>query len=180
MHRRPRGWRAVGWSTAAVAGCTLLGLGAGGGTLAFFNDGATAPGGTVTAGTAQLRVNDAASAPLAEATLSPATPAALSFVVSNTGDAPLGLSATANTAGSLGGDALAALVPVGSAADCTAGTAGSRVPLSGLDAASLGTLRPGSSSRLCLVLGLAANTPVELSGTGFTYTLTITGRQVKP
>lgn len=160
---------------------SVLGIVAGGGTYALWNDTATVDAGAVlTAGTAELAVS---ATPLAATDLYPGRTVSTATTVRNTGTVPLALSLTA---GGTDTDFTRALLvstgPTTTPADCTAG----RVPASRSAAvgtvADLGiTLAPGASTMLCVGIGLPATAPATAAGTASTpLTLTISGAQVLP
>lgn len=178
--------------TSGLLGSTLLtalvvaaGVSGVGGTYALLSAQGDVSGATVTAASVGLNVNGAASADLGDWAISPATPVAKAFSVTNT--APTGpaasvspvrvnlqaaISVTASSA--ITANTTAVITPVASAAACTTGL-GSPSVLSGYST-TLDVIAPGQTKFYCLQLGLATGTPVAQSGldTGFTVTLTST------
>ncbi|WP_052460667.1 SipW-dependent-type signal peptide-containing protein [Microbacterium gorillae] len=167
-------------TTLVLGGGTVLGLSAAGGTYALLSDRATVPGATITAGRADLQVNGAASAGLGTWDLTPATPRAKSFTVSNTDDVPLQVSARAivTSATAIAANTRARLTPVPSGSACTTGLSGALGALSGYAVAPLETIAAGATRTYCLELVLLPSTPVGQSGQGVSFTLTLDGTQV--
>ena len=183
--RQRRRVRGLAVSAALITGATLLGLGAAGGTYALLNARAELGGATISSGTAELRVDGAASARLDALTVGPGAPAARAVTVSNTGDVTLDLTARATPTASpaILANTQIRVTPVSFAAECVPGRPGAApAPLSGYSVAGLGALAPkktGSqgSAMLCLELSLRDGTPVEQAGQEVPFTLTIEGVQ---
>ncbi|WP_427870190.1 hypothetical protein [Leucobacter luti] len=183
--RQRRRIRGLAVSAAMLTGATLLGLGAAGGTYALLNARAELGGATISAGTAELRIDGAASASLADLSVGPGAPAARAVTVSNTGHVTLDLSAraTPTAAPAILANTQIRLTPVSSAAQCVPGRPGpAPAPLSGYTKSGIGALAPtgpasSGTTVLCLELSLRDGTPVEQSGQQVPFTLTIEGVQ---
>ncbi|WP_427870194.1 hypothetical protein [Leucobacter luti] len=177
--RRRRRLRALALSTSVVAGATLLGIGTAGGTYALLQTRAELRGASLTAGTAELRLNDAVSAELGPVVLSPAAPATQAVKVTNIGSVRLRLSGHTSAASSTGilPYVQARLTPVANAASCTAGLGTAPAPLSSFAAQNFAELAPGASRWACLEVALRPGTPADLAGQQVPFTLTISGVQ---
>lgn len=173
-------------ATLGTALCTVLGVGAAGGTYAFLN--ATADLGDtarITAGAASLLIEGSPSATFTQRKLTPATPVRIAFTVTNSGDTALDLSSTiaVTTAPAPGivGVTTAALGPVASESACTsAGPGTSAAAVSGRRVPALGILSAGATRQYCLELAVPAGTAATLAGSTFSYRLTIDGAQPNP
>lgn len=164
-------------STVAV----LIGLSGAGVTQAFLTASTTAPGATLTAGTAAIQINGAASAALGSRTLTPNTPAVWAFTVSNTGSVKMDISAgiTAPAIPAYAPATRALLVPVANAAACTAAVAGTPASLNGYTAttATLGAIPAAATQTYCLVVSLPAGTSAAGAGSPLTFSLTVDAAQ---
>ena len=177
--RRRRRIRALALSTSVITGATLLGIGTAGGTYALLNVRADLRGATLTAGSAGLRLNDAASADLGTVTVAPATPATLAAKVTNVGGVRLRLSAHTSATSSPGilPHTQVRLTPVANAAACAPGLGATPAPLSTFTTQDFATLAPGASRWVCLEVSLRSGTPSDLAGQQVPFTLTVSGVQ---
>ncbi|QIM16800.1 hypothetical protein G7067_10950 [Leucobacter insecticola] len=178
---RTAGLRAGSLCVALIstAFATVLGLSSVGGTYAWLNASAPAPGATVQAGSFGLEINGAVSTSLGSWVPSPETPAVRAFNVSNTGDAPALLEAqvSRNTEEHLFDYALATLTPVAGAEACEAGL-GVPSPLPEFTTpASWFSLPVGETRWFCLEIGLRADTPYSVNGDSVQFKLTVRGDQ---
>ncbi|QAV70274.1 hypothetical protein ESZ53_07360 [Salinibacterium sp. UTAS2018] len=151
---------------AIVAIAVSIGLVGTGGTYAYLNASATAaPGATVTAGTAGLKVSSQA---LNWSALAPGKTVTGTFTVTNTGDVPLVLSA-----------AIAAKMTPSSATNpFTITVANGACPTSGVPSGTLNsTVAAGASTSACLVVALPANAPASAQSASAAITATISGVQ---
>lgn len=177
--RHVRRLRSLATATALLTASTLIGIAAAGGTYALLNDKATMKGATVTSGNLQLLINNAQAANLGNFTITPARAQAKSFVITNTGDVNVNLSAAATntSAQALVANTRIRVTPVASAAACQPGLSGQQAPLASYTNSNLGSLNKGTTGFFCLELSLAPGTPVEQSGQQFSFTLTVNGAQ---
>lgn len=161
--RRARIRTLLGGASVAGAG-VVIGLGAAGGTYAYFDDSTVGNSAIVTAGTAELDV---------QANFTSATWGNLlvgesvrqPFSIVNGGDVPLVLTASGTT--SVAGFELRTVL--GTCPGSTLGGASlTHTP------ASIGTLAAGASTAACLEVRLASGAP----GVASTVSVTITGTQV--
>lgn len=166
-------------STLTTGLAVLIGVSGAGGTYAWLTASATAPGATVQAGTLTLQINGAASAALGTWEATPNTPQAKAFTITNTGNAPASLTGTiaATTTPALTPYATARLTNVASAAACVPGLGGAQGVLNGYTTTAFDTIAVGATRTYCLEVGLAAGTPVSVSGQSLNFSLTITGTQ---
>jgi predicted ribosomally synthesized peptide with SipW-like signal peptide len=193
-----------------LAGALLLGATSGLGTLAYWNDVETVSGGTITAGTLDLSVEDDGGVvtglwnDLAISSMAPGESIAATLTVRNVGSTPFTVEIfgkAAGTAGPLGGSLVnhvTANAQVGGTAlpddgglyprqaTCSGG-AGKAAALLGTSARSLattgvvGSTAPGNSITICLQLTLpSVETPDTVQGANFEPTFTFTATQVAP
>ena len=158
----------------------LLGISGAGVTSALLTSTATQPGATITAGTGSIRIDGASTGVLGTRGLSPATPAAWAFTVTNTGDAPMTLAGTIATAAGApvyGNAAQALLVPVANAAACTPAVSGTAAALNGYANPAMGAVAVGQTSWYCLVVSLPMGTSAAGSGSPLSFTLTVNATQ---
>lgn len=162
--RRARIRNLLGAASVAATG-VVVGLGAAGGTYAYFDD--QAVGGssaTITAGTAELDVVAAFTA-AAWGNLLVGESVRQPFTIVNRGDVPLALMASGMT--SVGGFELRSV----SGSCPAAALAGASITQT---AASLGTLAAGASTTACLEVRLVSGAP----GTSSTVAVVVDGTQV--
>lgn len=171
--------RALVTSTLTTGLAVLIGVSGAGGTYAWLTASATAPGATVQAGTLTLQINGAASAALGTWEATPNTPQVKSFTITNTGNAPASLTGAiaATTTPALTPYATARLTNVANPAACVPGLGGAQGALNGYTTAAFDTIAAGTTRTYCLEVGLAAGTPVSVSGQSLNFSLTVTGTQ---
>jgi predicted ribosomally synthesized peptide with SipW-like signal peptide len=161
------------------------------GTFAYWTDAATVTGTTFTAGTIDLKVNNADSVSgytaLNLATMVPGNSTAGTLVIKNNGTAPLKYTATSSSTPAVLSGAMtikvtgdAAATGSGSSATCAgAALPGSAGTIGGATGSSLlGTgrlLAPGGSETICIQVTLPANAPSSLQGTSSDVSFTFTG-----
>lgn len=173
--------------TSAVAGATLIGLGAAGSTYALWQTDAPLEGSTVTSGTIELKVNGQPSfnvEDLATTQLLPgrAVVSPTPLLLQNTGTTPMSVSiasvdltdATAELSdGTVFLDHLSLVLREG--ATCTAiaeGEAGA-VMSDPID------LDPGTSKSFCLQAGLSSQAPADVQGMSAGFTINLDAVQVR-
>lgn len=171
---RASGLRSLLITASATAAAVLLGISGGGVTHAFLSDSAPVAQATVHAGTFGIRIGDGTTAALPEKKLTPASPAAWAFTVTNTGEAPVDLTGRIAAPGgpSYAASARGALAEVVDAAACTSALGGTSA-LNGYAKPALGSLAPGRTKTFCLVVSLPNPSPAAGSGSAHTFTLTI-------
>lgn len=161
--RRARIRTLLGATSVATAG-VVIGLGAAGGTYAYFDDSLVGDPAVVTAGTAELDVQASFTAAswgnllVGESVRQP-------FTVINGGDVPLTLTASGTT--SVAGFELRTVLGTCPGSALT-GTSITQTP------AAIGTLAAGASTGACLEVRLASGAP----GVTSTVAVTISGTQV--
>lgn len=179
MRSRTR-FKRLSLATLASAAAVAVGLGSAGATTALLSSQSNLAGATISAGTLGIRVNGAASAALGNWNVSPATPIARAYQVSNIGDAPATL--TTNIAVSTPMPALAShtqatLAPVANSAACTTGLSGTTAGLNGYSFTDPTPLNGGASRWYCLRISLPTGTPGSVSGQNLSFTATVNGVQ---
>lgn len=173
--------RALVISTLSTAVAAALAASTVGGTYAWLNSRTTTPGVTLRSGSFELLIDGAGSTTLDPIKASPLTPAVRPFSVTNGGDAPANLAATATTSSTQGllDYATARLTPVADKASCVVGSTAPDTPFKGFVTPPVFFILPVASTQwFCLELGIAPNPPEALSGQSLPFTLTVTGDQV--
>ena len=167
-------------STLATGVAVTLGVASAGVTTAFLTASASAPGGTITAGTLELQINGAPSAALGAWEPTPNTPAVKSFTITNIGDATADLSAAIAVtapAPALTSHVTARLTPVANAAACVAGLAGTQAPIRGYAATNVASVAAGASRVFCLEMAITPGAPSTVAGQSLAFTMTVSGLQ---
>ena len=177
-----------------VAGAVLLGATSGLGTLAYWNDVETVSGGTVTAGSLDLTVENSNGVAVDQwnqltlANIAPGENVAAALTVRNVGTTPFTVSVAASGTGLLlpAVDVAVAsgVAPVTTSATYprrqTCGVAADR-PLSDSPTWDLaGTVLPGGSVQLCIRLALRATADNTMQGEAITPSFVLTATQVQP
>lgn len=177
--RHVRRLRSLATATAMLAASTLVGVAAAGGTYALLNDKATMNGATIKSGTLQLQIQGSGSYNFGNFSVTPNTPVAKSFTLTNVGDVNVSLSAASTTtSGSqLVPNARIRITPVTSTAACVPGLPGQQGPVASYTNTNVGNLAKGTSSIYCLELSLDQGTSANFSGQSFPFTVTISGAQ---
>ncbi|WP_341230561.1 TasA family protein [Nocardioides salarius] len=195
-HRAQRG----GWTRRrplqafVVAGALLLGVTSGLGTLAYWNDVETVTGGTVTAGSLDLTVEDTNGVAVGQwnqltlATIAPGESVAAALTVRNVGTTPFTVAVAASGTGLLlpAVDVAVAsgVAPVTTSPTYPRGqTCGVAIdrPLSGSPTWDVaGTVQPGGSVQVCVRLALRVTADNTLQGKTITPSFTLTATQVQP
>ena len=169
------GVSALGLGVATIAGAAL-----GGGTFAMLSSRAVAPGGTVSAGTAELRINGTTEASLGDIQASPSSPGTRAFTIENTGDAELMLAiATAGTGGALADVARIRITPIDVPEGCAPGLSGPLVSLANFHVQEMGGIVPEETRAVCLEVDIPVGTAAELSGQTVDFRLELVGAQVE-
>lgn len=173
--------RLVGFAAATLLTglAVLIGVSGAGVTSALLTATVSAPGPTVAAGTAALRIDGDAASSLGSRALSPAAPSVWAFTVTNTGDAALSLAGriAAPTGPAYLASARALVASVPNAAACTSGLAGTPAALNGYVPPAMGALAAGQTQWYCLVVSLPVGTSAAGSGSPLSFTLTVDGTQ---
>ncbi|AYF98632.1 TasA family protein [Protaetiibacter intestinalis] len=182
ISRLRRATRAVFGAVAAFAAAIVIALGAAGGTYAYFSSSAQLNAGTITAGTADLTIQNVASYPIAGLDATALVPGASVFTstpltVKNTGDASLKVTqgaASFSTTGTLKDYLVIKVGLVGNGVtSCTAGL--------GTALGSGVTLAAGGQMKVCVTVTLSSSAPGSVAGQPpAQFTIPLDGEQVHP
>lgn len=166
-------------SCAVVAGALVLGLGAAGGTLALLSAERTIPGATITAGSLGLSVNGGSTATIGGYSISPGSPHARTFTVTNTGTVPVEIGATISVTSTdpIQDNMRARVTAVADSAECTPDLRGTRGDLNGYTVSEVAEIPSGQTATVCLELALDDATPLSQAGQSAAFTLTVNGTQ---
>lgn len=126
-----------------------------------------------------LRVNGAGTASLGSVILTPGTPRAVAFQVTNQGDvaATLGAAMSATSSQTINDNTYARITPVASAAACTTGLGGTRSKIEAYSVANLDSLSAGQSKFYCVEFSLDPTTPASQSGQGVSVSINLSTQQ---
>lgn len=158
-------FRKLGGTILAVFSAIVIAISITGGSYALWNDGRTANGGSITAGSASLSITQSLDSAL-WSNLAPSESVRQSFTVTNTGAVPMSLQGSATRAN--------ASVEIRLAPGACPGTALTSTQATTAPTA-LGTLAIGATATVCLQVTLAATATV---GSTSTFTVSIDGTQV--
>jgi hypothetical protein len=172
--------RAILVTLAACAAATILAVSTTGGTYALMSSSVTINAGTISTGTATLTINDQANATITGLDVTQLLPGrsvmtATPLTLKNTGTVPLRV--TMGTVGSFVGstDLTSKLkFAVIQSATCTIGADGAAFPTSAPF-----TIEVGQSLPVCIQVGLDSSADAVVQGQTATFTIPLSGLQVR-
>jgi hypothetical protein len=185
LERRRSRTKSVGATVAAVIAGFSVGLIATGVTYALWNSAANVNASSVSSGTFGLTINGGSSyviPGLNVTSLGPGQSVVAPFTVANTGSTKLAVSVTSATVG-IQSNSLASWLQLTLTASstCTVGlTGGTTGDLVGFTTTAYPTIAVGGSQQFCLQVTVNPAAPSTAQGGNATFTLALTGTQVRP